>query len=324
MKAVVQDAYGPPEVLRVQEIDKPEPGPGEVLVRVRAAGLDPGVWHLTTGRPYLLRLALGLRAPRVRIRGLDLAGVVEAVGAGVESLGAGDEVFGTCDGSFAQYACTGQDRLHRKPENLTFEQAAVVPVSACTALKALREAGRLRDGERVLVIGAGGGVGSFAVQLAKTFGAHVTGVCSTSKTGLVRSLGADEVIDYTGEDPTAGGRRFDLVVDTAGNRPLAALRRVLTTRGTLVIVGGEGGGAWLGGADRQLRALALSPFVRHRLLAPAAMRQSQEDLRLLAGLIEEGRLTPVIDRTYGLDELPEAVRHLERGHARGKSVIRVP
>ncbi|MFF3327026.1 NAD(P)-dependent alcohol dehydrogenase [Streptomyces sp. NPDC002889] len=323
MKAIVQDVYGPPAVLRLEEIGQPVPGSGEVLVRVHAAAVDQGVWHLMTGRPYLLRaMGFGLRAPKVRVRGMDVAGRVEAVGPDVTRFRPGDEVYGTCDGSFAEYACAAQDRLAHKPERLGFEQAAAVPASACTALQALRDAGGLQAGQTVLVIGAAGGVGTFAVQLAKAFGAHVTGVCSTDGADLVRSIGADEVIDYTREDPTDGTRRYDLVIDTAGNRSLSRLRRALTPRGTLVIVGGEGGGKWLGGTDRQLRALLLSPFVGHRLRGLAS-RQPHSDLRLLAELIEAGSVTPVIERTYPLADVPAAVHYLAEGHARGKTVIRV-
>ncbi|GHH63570.1 NADPH:quinone reductase [Kitasatospora indigofera] len=320
MKAVVQDSYGPPEVLELREVERPVPGPGEVLVRVRAAGLDPGVGHLTTGLPYLVRLGVGLRAPRVRTRGMDVSGQVTALGPEVTGLRVGDEVFGTCAGSFAEYAVVRQDRCAPKPANLTFEQAAVVPVSAVTALRALRDAGRVRPGQHVLVIGAGGGVGSFATQLAKAFGAEVTGLCGPAKAELVRSLGADHVSDYTREDFADGPRRYDLIVDTAGNRPLSRLRRALTPRGTLVIVGGEHDGRWLGGTDRALRALLLSPFVRQRLRGLLAV-PGRADLGGLAGLIEAGRVTPLLDRSFRLDEVPRAVRYLAGGHARGKVAI---
>lgn len=324
MKAIIHRTYGPPAVLHLEEIGQPVLGSDdEVLVRVHAASVDPGVWHLTAGLPYLIRaMGFGLRTPRVRVRGMDVAGRVEAVGPGVTRFRPGDDVYGTCDGSFAEYACAKEDRLSQKPTNLDFEQAAAVPVSACTALQALRDGGRLQAGQTVLVVGAAGGVGTFAVQLAKAFGAHVTGVCSTGKADLVRSIGADEVIDYTNEDPTDGTRRYDLVLDTAGNRPLSRLRRALTPRGTLVIVGGEGGGRWIGGADRQLRALLLSPFVGHRLRGLVST-QHHGDLRFLAELIEAGSVTPVIDRTYPLADVSDAVRYLNEGHARGKVVVRV-
>jgi NADPH:quinone reductase-like Zn-dependent oxidoreductase len=323
VKAIVQDHYGSPDVLGLRDVGRPVAGAGEVLVRVRAAGVDPGVWHLTTGRPLLLRLTgLGLRAPKVRVRGMDVAGLVEAVGEGVTAFQPGDEVFGTCDGSFAEYASTGQERLALKPANLSFEQAAAIPVSAVTALRGLRDRGEVRPGQRVLVVGAGGGVGTFAVQLAKVFGAHVTGVCSTAKTDLVRSLGADEVVDRTREDFADGTRRYDLVVDTAGLRSLSHLRRALTPRGTLVIVGGEGPGRFFGGVDRVLRAVLLSPFVRQRLRGLVSSVRA-EDLEFLRRVVEEGGMTPVVGRTYPLAEAAAAVRHVGEGHARGKVVLTV-
>ncbi|MEV0415532.1 NAD(P)-dependent alcohol dehydrogenase [Streptomyces sp. NPDC050448] len=323
MRAIVQDVYGPPDVLRLEEIEQPVPEPGEVLLRVQAAGLDQGVWHLMTGTPYAIRAAgFGLRAPGQRVRGLDVAGRVEAVGAGVGRFRPGDEVYGTCTGSFAEYACAKEDELAPRPARLTPEEAAVVTTSACTALQALRT-GRLETGQRVLVIGASGGVGTYAVQLAKALGAaHVTGVCSAPKTDLVRSLGADAVMDYTREDPTDGARRYDLVLDIAGNRPLRRLRRALTPRGTLVIVGGETDGRWIGGHDRQLRALLLSPFTRHRLRGLAATPRP-EDLRILGEFIQSGALNPVVDRTYPLAEVPDAIRRLREGSVRGKIAIRV-
>jgi NADPH:quinone reductase-like Zn-dependent oxidoreductase len=324
MKAVVQGTYGSPEVLELREIDKPVVRDDEVLVQVHAAGVDPGVWHLMTGLPYLVRvMGYGLRKPKVGIRGQDVAGRVEAVGTNVTGFRPGAEVFGICDGSFAEYACARPGKLAPKPANLTFEQAAAVPISGLTALQALRDRGKVQPGQRVLIIGAAGGVGSFAVQLAKAFGAEVTGVCSTTKLDLVRSLGADEVIDYTREDFADGARRWDLIVDTAGRRSLSQLRRALTRRGTLVIVGGEGGGRWLGGFDRMiLRAPAMSVFSRQRLRSFVS-KERREDLLVLKGLIEAGKVTPAIDRTYSLSEVPEAIRYLEAGHARGKIVIRV-
>ncbi|MBB2913006.1 NADPH:quinone reductase-like Zn-dependent oxidoreductase [Streptosporangium becharense] len=323
MKAIVQDTYGPADVLKLGDIDPPVPGDDDVLVRVHAAGVDAGVVHLVTGRPYLLRLfGFGLRAPKTRVRGMDVAGRVEAVGRNVTRFRPGDEVFGTCEGSFAEYARGRQDKFAPKPSRLTFEQAAAVPVSAQTALQGLRDRGAVQPGQKVLVIGAGGGVGTFAVQLAKAFGAEVTGVCGPDKTDLVRSIGADHVIDYTREDFTDLPSRYDLILDIAGNRPLSRLRRVLTPRGTLVIMGGEGGGRWIGSIDRQLRAVLLSPFVGHRLLMLMSIPREQ-DLRLLAELIETGRLTPVVGRTYPLDEAPDAVRYVGEGHTRGKVVITV-
>ncbi|MET7304457.1 NAD(P)-dependent alcohol dehydrogenase [Embleya sp. NPDC005575] len=324
MKAFVQDAYGPLDVLRFTDVEQPAVGDDDVLVRVHSAGVDPGVWHLVTGRPYLLRLAgYGLRAPKDRVRGMDVAGSVHAVGRDVTRFRPGDEVFGTCRGSFAEYACTPQSRLALKPANLDSVQAAAVPTSGFTALQALRDSGRVRPGQRVLIIGAAGGVGTFAVQLAaEVFGAHVSGVCSTGKVELVRSLGADEVIDYTREDFADGTRRWDLILDTAGNRPVGLLRRALTPKGTLVIVGSETKERWFGGVDRMLRALALGPFVGHRLRGVVSTERA-EDLALLREYLKDGRLTPVIDRTYALAEIPEAIRYIHEGRARGKVVATV-
>jgi NADPH:quinone reductase-like Zn-dependent oxidoreductase len=268
-------------------------------------------------------MGYGLRKPKVGIRGQDVAGRVEAVGTNMTGFHPGAEVFGIGEGSFAEYVCARADKLAPKPANLTFEQAAAVPISALTALQALRDRGKVQPGQKVLIIGAAGGVGSFAVQLAKAFGAEVTGVCSTTKLDLVRSIGADEVIDYTGEDFADGARHWDVIVDTAGRRSLSRLRRALTPRGTLVIVGGEGGGRWLGGFDRLiLRAPILSLFARQRL-RPLVSKERREDLVVLKELIEAGKVTPVIDRTYPLREAPGAIRYLEEGHARGKVVIRV-
>jgi NADPH:quinone reductase-like Zn-dependent oxidoreductase len=323
MKAVVQDKYGPPDVLELRDVERPAAGDDEVLVRVHAAGVDQGVWHLMTGMPYLMRIAgFGLRAPRNPVRGYDVAGRVEVVGATVTRFRPGDDVFGTCRGSFAEYARARADRLAPKPANLTFEQAAAVPVSGYAALQAVRDRGKVRPGERVLVIGAGGGVGTFAVQLAKVSGAEVTGVCSTTKTDLVRSIGADHVIDYTREDITGRRIGYDVILDVAGNRSLSQLRRALAPEGTLVIVGGEGGGRWLGGLDRQLRAHLLSPFVRQTLGTWISMER-EADLETLRELLEAGTLTPVVDRTFALQEAPEAIRYLRAGHARGKVVVAV-
>ena len=322
MNAIVQDTYGSAEVLELREIDKPVPKDHEVLVRVGAAGVDRGVWHLMTGLPYLLRAGYGLRAPRNAVRGREVSGRVEGVGREVTRFRPGDEVMGIAEGSFAEYACAREDKLARKPANLSFEQAAAVPVSASTALQGLRDQGTLQPGQKVLVIGAAGGVGSYAVQLAKAFGAEVTGVCSTSQVDLVRSLGADEVIDYTREEFADRAHRYDLILDTAGRRPLSHLRRALTRRGTLVIVGGEGGDRWTGGMGRQLRALAISPFLRQRLRM-FVNKERHEELELLTELIEAGKVTPVIDRIYPLGEAPEAIRQLVDGHLRGKLVITV-
>ena len=325
MKAIVQDRYGSPDVLELREIAKPSPADGEVLIQVRAAGVDPGVWHLMTGLPYLVRaMGFGLRAPKVPVRGRDVAGSVEAVGRNVTRFKAGDAVFGTAEGSFAEYVCAREDRVALKPAILTFEQAAATPISGMTALQAIRDAGKVTAGQHVLVIGAAGGVGSFAVQVAKAFGATVTGVCSTKKMDLVLSLGADHAIDYTREDFTDGSRRYDVIVDTAGNRPLTQLRRALSPKGTLVIVGGEGGGGpWLAGFDRQLlRAPVLSLF-GGQSLRPLASKESSADLVELSSLIESGKVTPLIDRTYPLSDAPDAIRYLAQGHARGKVVVKV-
>ncbi|MFD4913030.1 NAD(P)-dependent alcohol dehydrogenase [Streptomyces virginiae] len=322
MKAIVQDVYGPPEVLRMEEMERPVPGRREVLVRVRAAGVDQGVWHLMAGLPYAVRAVSGLRTPRSRVRGMDVAGVVEAVGPDVTRFRPGDEVYGNCSGSFAEYACAKEGSLAPKPVGLSFEQAAAVPVSACTALGAVRDSGQVKAGQRVLVLGASGGVGSFAVQVAKAYGAHVTGVCSTTKTDLVRSLGADEVLDYTRQDPVDGTHRYDVILDIAGNRPISRLRRALTPRGTLAIVGGEGGGNWIGGNQRQLGAMLLTPFVGHRLRAHGTLVRSR-DLEALTELIEAGSVTPAVDRIYPLAEVPDAIRYLRDGQVRGKVVIRL-
>ncbi|WP_086852328.1 NAD(P)-dependent alcohol dehydrogenase [Amycolatopsis kentuckyensis] len=318
MKAIVQDRYGNPGVLEPRDIARPVPGPGEVLVRVHAAGVDPGVWHLTTGRPYVLRLlGFGLRTPKNPVRGLDFAGTVEETGDGVTKFRPGDEVFGECTGSFAEYAVAKVDRLAVKPARLSFEQAAAVAISGCTALQGLRDAGRVRPGQSVLVIGAAGGVGSFAVQLAKSFGAEVTAVCSTGKVDLVRELGADHVVDYTCADFT--GRRHDLILDTAGLRSLAHLRRALAPRGTLVIVGGEGG-RWLGGIQRVLRAAVLNPFVKQRLRGLVCTVRGA-DLEVLRETIEAGRLTPVLDRTHPLADAAAAIDYVHEGHSAGKIVL---
>jgi NADPH:quinone reductase-like Zn-dependent oxidoreductase len=323
MKAIVQEKYRSPDGLELKEIDKPVVGDDDVLVRVHAAGVDQGVWHLVTGLPYLLRIVgFGLRRPKTRVPGLDVAGRVEAVGRNVIRFQPGDEVFGTCAGSYAEYACARQDKFAPKPANVTFEQAAAVPTSAFAALQGLRAGAQIQAGQRVLVIGAGGGVGSFAVQLAKEFGANVTGVCSTKKTDLVRSIGADDVIDYTREDFADSPRRYDLILDTAGGRSLSHLRRALSPRGCLVIVGSEAGGRWVQGIDRALRAALLSPFVRQNLRMLVSTEQA-EDLQLLGKLIEAGKLTPIVDRTYSLSEVPKAIQYMRAGHACGKVVITV-
>ena len=320
MRAVVHDRYGSAEVLRAEQVPVPTPADDEVLVRVHAAGLDRGTWHLLTGKPYLGRLAFGIRRPRNPVPGIDVAGTVVTVGSAVTRFGVGDEVYGFGRGTFAEYTCAKEGKLALKPANLTFEQAAVVPVSAVTALQGLRQVGRLESGQSVLVIGASGGVGSYAVQLAKAFGAQVTGVASTVKLDMVRSLGAEHVIDYTAEDFADGTRRYDLVLDIAGNPALTRLRRALNPRGTVVITGGEEGGSFSGGMNRQLRAVALSPFVGQRL-AMFIAKQRASDLTELSKLIEAGAVRPHLERTYPLEEAATAIRHLEAGQVRGKVAI---
>ena len=320
MKAVVRDAYGSVNILRLGEIAKPVPGEGEVLVRMLAAGVDQGTWHLMVGMPYVMRLVgFGIRAPKNPLLGYDVAGRVEEVGANAGPFRPGDEVFGTCRGSFAEYAVARADRLATKPSNVSFEHAAVTPISGYAALQAVRDHGKVEAGQHVLIIGAGGGVGTFAVQIAKADGAEVTGVCGTAKTELVRSIGADHVIDYTKEDFTAGPNRYDVILDIAGNRPLFRLRRALTPRGTLLIVGAEDAGNWLG-IRRQLRAAALSPFVRQQL-GFFISKERSADLEELRKLLETGAIRPVIDRTFPLNDVPEAISYLRDGRARGKIAI---
>jgi NADPH:quinone reductase-like Zn-dependent oxidoreductase len=322
MQAMVQRRYGSADVLQLSEIARPKITDHEVLLRVHAAGLDRGTWHLMTGRPHLGRLAFGVRRPSNPVPGFDVAGTVVAVGSAVARFSVGDEVFGFGRGTFAQYAAAQENKLAIKPQNLSFTQAAVVPVSASTALQALSDHGRVAQGQRVLIIGASGGVGSYAVQIAKAIDAEVTGVAGTAKLDMVRSLGADHVIDYTRDDFTDGPRRYDLIVDIAGNPTLSRLRRALTATGTVVIVGGEEGGNFTGGMNRQLRALALSPFVPQQLTMFIAKQRSR-DLERLTELIEAGMMMPHIDRTYRLDQGADAMRHLEAGRARGKIAITV-
>ena len=319
MRAIVQDRYGSADVLRPERIAVPGIAGNEVLVRVRAAGVDRGTWHLMTGTPYLLRLAFGLRGPRNPVPGRDVAGTVEAVGSEVRGFSVGDEVYGEAPGSFAEYAVARADKLVRKPANLSFEQAAVVPISALTALEALT-VGRIKTGQRVLITGATGGVGSYAVQLAKTFGAEVTGVAGPAKLDLVRALGADHVIDYTREDFAATPGHYDLIIDIAGIPTLSRLRRALTPTGTAVITGGEDGGRLTGGMNRQLRALIVSLFVRQRLTM-FVNKVRGSDLTRLTELIEAGQVTPCLDRTYPLDQAADALRDLAAGKVRGKIAI---
>ncbi|GAA3677445.1 NAD(P)-dependent alcohol dehydrogenase [Arthrobacter ginkgonis] len=319
MRAIVQREYGSADVLRLARVPRPAIAADQILVKVRAAGLDRGTWHLVTGTPYAIRLAMGLRRPRNPVPGMDLAGTVAAVGSKVTRFAVGDEVFGYGRGSFAEYAVAPEAKLAHKPAGLSFEQAAALAVSGSTAMQALRDAGRVRAGQRVLVIGASGGVGSYAVQLAKASGAEVTGVASTGKLDLVRALGAERAIDYTREDFADGSRSYDLIIDTGGNASLGRLRRALTPTGTAVIVGGENAGLWTG-LGRQFRALALSPFIRQRLAVMFA-REGAADLERLAELAAAGRVVPAIDATYPLERMPEALRHLEAGEVRGKAVV---
>jgi NADPH:quinone reductase-like Zn-dependent oxidoreductase len=322
VKAIVQNRYGPADVLEPAEIDTPSIGDADVLLRVRAAGVDRSVWHLMTGQPRALRIAFGLRAPKQRIRGVDVSGTVAAVGPKATRWAVGDEVFGTADGSYAEFARADENQLVAKPARLDFAQAASLPISGCAALHTMRAA-RIEAGQRVLVLGAAGGVGAFAVQLAKAAGAHVTGVSSTTKLDLVLSLGADEALDYTRVDVTDGSAQYDTIIDIGGNRALGALRRALTRNGTLVIVGGEGGGgALLAGADRQLRAALLSPFIAQRLTGVMSSERPA-DLEELRRLAEAGILTPSVERTYPLEEAADAIRYLERGSVRGKVALLV-
>jgi NADPH:quinone reductase-like Zn-dependent oxidoreductase len=323
MRAIVQDTYGDTDVLRLDDIEPPTMGPGEVLVRVHAAGVDPGVWHLMTGRPYLVRaLGFGLRAPKVRVRGRDLAGVVEAVGADVTRFAVGDEVYGTSEtGTFAELAVSPVKLLATKPTTLTFEQAATVPISGVTALQAVRDVVKVGSGQKLLVIGAGGGVGSFVVQIATAYGVEVTGVCSAGNADLVRSLGAVDVIDYDVDEIDSRGPVFDALIDTAGNRPLSLLRRALTPSGVAGIVGGEAGsGAVLGGFERLLGAPLTSMF-RGQKLKPVTAKENAADLEELARLIDSGAVTPAVGRVYPLAEAPQAIADNHAGHARGKSVV---
>jgi NADPH:quinone reductase-like Zn-dependent oxidoreductase len=320
MRAVAQHRYGPPDVLRLEQVARPVPGPGEVLVRIRAASIFAGDWRMVRGSPFFLRVALGLRRPRRPIPGLDLAGEVAAVGPDVTDLRVGDAVFGWTGGSLAEYACTPASQLVPIPAGLSFEEAATVSEAGQTALQGLRDAGRLAAGQRVLVIGASGGVGSYAVQVARALGAaHVTGVCSTRNVGLVRSMGADAVIDYTREDVADSRDRWDLILQLAGTTSPNRLRRVLTPGGTLVLSDGMGR---FSGIDRILKATLLNPFVRERL-AVFITRENRADLLALRDLVASGALRPVIDRTYPLAEAVEAFRYLEAGHTQGKVVITI-
>jgi NADPH:quinone reductase-like Zn-dependent oxidoreductase len=324
VRAIVQDRYGSSDTWRLTDIDRPVIKPDEVLLHVHAAGLDRGTWHMMTGRPYLMRiLGFGLRSPKNRVPGLAVAGIVAAIGENVTRFAVGDEVFGVSRGAFAEYAAAREDKLAFKPSTLTFEQAAAVPISATTALQGLR-LGRIEAGQKVLIIGASEGVGSYAVQLATAYGAEVTGVCSAAKADFIRTLGAQHAIDYAIDDATDGSRRYDLILDIAGNTPLRRLRRALNPAGSLVIVGGESKGNLTGGFGRSLRAPLMSPFVRPRLTMLVS-KEHHADLLPLTELIDGERLTPTIDATYTLNQAPDAMRHLEAGTVRGKvSIVMMP
>lgn len=323
MRAVVQHEYGTAEQLHVEEVElPPAPVKGDVLLDVAAAGLDRGTWHLMTGQPYLARPGMGLRRPRRPIPGLDVAGTVIAVGPDVTRFAPGDRVFGIAKGSFAEFALAREDKLALRPPSLTAVEAAVLGVSGLTALQALRDSGRVEAGQQVLILGASGGVGTYAVQVAKAFGAEVTGVCSGAKTDLVRSLGADRIIDYQRQDPIDGSTRYDLIIDIGGNRKVARLRRALVPTGTLVIVGGENAGRWTGGLGRQFRAAARSPFVRHRL-AMVISAERADDLEALAALVNDGQLRPSLDSVVPLPRVADAMRKLESGQVRGKIGISI-
>ena len=322
MKAVVHCEYGGPEVLRVETIARPACGDDQVLVRVRAASINPLDWHYMRGTPYIGRLAgMGLRKPKSTRLGADVAGRVEAVGGKVTQFKPGDDVFGSAQGTLAEYACASEQRLVAKPDNLTFPQAASVPIAAVTALQALRDSAKVQSGQRVLINGASGGVGTFAVQIAKSLGAHVTGVCSTRNVEMVKSIGADEVIDYTKSDFTAGAQRYDAIVDMVGNQSLSASRRVLNPNGIYVMVGGPKG-VWVAPMDRMLGAKVTSWFVSQKMGMMLA-QLNKKDLGVLRDLLQSGKVKPVIDRTYPLAQVPEAITYLEAGHARGKVVIAV-
>jgi NADPH:quinone reductase-like Zn-dependent oxidoreductase len=326
VKAIVRDSYGSPDVLELTDIDKPEPGDDEVLLRVHAASVNPADWHILRGAPYIARMQFGLRKPKDRVLGCDVAGHIEAVGKNVTMLKPGEEVFGSPFmhglGAFAEWVCISEDLLAPKPVNLSFEQAAAVPLAASTALQGLRDQGRIEPGYKVLIIGASGGVGTFAVQIAKSFDAEVSGVCSTKNLDMVRSLGAEHVIDYTQEDFTHSGHKYELIFQLAGTLSPSECRSALTPNGTLVISSGESEGRWIGPVDRVIKALVLSAFVSQKMVS-FTVKPNREDLQLLKQFIEDGTLTPVIDRTYPLAQLPEAIRYLEEGHARGKVVITV-
>ncbi|MEX0984914.1 MAG: NAD(P)-dependent alcohol dehydrogenase [Actinomycetota bacterium] len=324
MKAIVQDRFGSADVLEFRDIPEPVPGPGEVRIQVRAAGIGPDVWHLMTGQPKFARLMPDFKKLwKGHPRGRDAAGIVESVGEGVTDLALGDEVMGIVEGSLADLAVGARATLVRKPARLSFEQAAAAPISGITALMAIRDVAKVQPGQRVLVVGAGGGVGTLAVQIAKAYGAEVTGVASGAKRDLVASLGADDFVDYTRQDFTDGARHWDVIVDTAGRRPLHRLRRALTPKGVVAIVGGDGGGDWTGGFFRQILRGPVLSLVSGQSFRPVISAEKPADLRALAELIESGMVTPVVGRTFALPDAPEALRYLEEGHPAGKVVVTV-
>jgi NADPH:quinone reductase-like Zn-dependent oxidoreductase len=326
MKAIVYHNYGSPDVLRCEEIDKPTAGDNEVLIKVRAASVNPLDWKMITGGPYIVRKLLGLGKPKIKRPGVDVAGEIEAVGRNVTEFKQGDDVFGTCGGAFAEYACTSgsipilKSALVIKPDNVTFEQAASAPVAAITALQGLRDKGHIQQAHQVLINGAAGGVGTFAVQIAKSYGADVTGVCSTRNVDMVQSIGADRVIDYTQQDFTRSEHHYDLIFDAVGNHSLSAYRRILNPKGILVMAGAPNNGRLIGLLARLIGALVLSRLVSQKLI-PFVARSNKDDLTIVSELMASGKVTPVIDRRYRLSEVPEALRYLEKGHARGKVVI---
>ena len=325
VKAIIHCDYGTADVLELRDVEKPVPGDDQILVKVRAAAVNPLDWHYMRGTPYVVQLDAGLRRPENIRLGVDFAGTVEAVGRNVTRLKPGDGVFGGQFGAFGEYVTVRQSgAIVRKPADVSFEQAAAAPIAAVSALQALRDRGKVQKGERVLINGASGGVGTFAVQLAKHFGAHVTGVCSTRNVEMVRSIGADEVIDYTREDFTESGEKYDLILDMVGNKALSDMRRVMTPGGRAVLIGGGGpdAGNWIGPLWGPVKAMLYSPFIDQKFL-PFLSHFTQEDLTLLGNLMQDGTITPVIDRRYSLDEVPDAVRYVEEGHARGKVIIQV-
>ncbi|MDP9178403.1 MAG: NAD(P)-dependent alcohol dehydrogenase [Gemmatimonadota bacterium] len=322
MKAIVYSSYGPPDVLRLEDIPKPTPGDDEVVIQVRASTVNPADWHFMRGTPYLIRLTSGLSKPRITQLGIDVAGEVETVGRNVVQFKPGDHVFGWCRGAFAEFTRIPASAIVTKPANVTFEQVACVPVAAVTALQGLRDKGRIQPGQKVLINGASGGVGTFAVQIAKSFGAEVTGVCSTGNVEMVQSIGADRVIDYTRENFTEGEQRYDLILDNAGNHSLSAVRRVLRPKGRYVQVGGPDKGQWVGPMTAPLKAVVFSRFVSQKFVMFIASG-NRDDMTTLSDLMQAGKVTPVIDRRYALSEVADAIRYLEEGHARGKVVITV-